>query len=155
MLTRAARPFTVGAVPPKRLKGHHLRGTAIRPAAPKNARRAATERDFGDPIKLVVLYRAPPPVRTVAGKMWIDAPTRKVTVIGGLGADRPRMLNALAVRRTNGWVGYADTRDYSGAEKWNWLLTTGPLDPAERDITWAWGWKSQSAKALKVSEALR
>lgn len=123
---------------------------AVPPAPPLSAiRRLATARDFGAPVQLVLLLRAPPPVHIAAGKMWINAPTRKVTVVAGLGDVKvPRRF--LVVRRTHAWVAYDDDGNYTSC-----VVTTGPLDPRERDIIWAWGWKSKSAKALRVMEALR
>lgn len=116
-----------------------------------NVRRLVTTREPGTPIKLVALFRAPPPVLMVAGKMWVNdthGRPRRVTVIGGLGAVKaPRKM--LAIRRAHAWVAYADHE--TGIPG---LVTTGPLDPRDRDIVWAWGWKSKSAKALQVMEAL-
>lgn len=158
---------TVGNVPPKTSRA--------RAAPPVSAvRRLATGRDFGTPMQLVVLFRAPPPVLMVAGRMWIsaacdfrsdDALARRVTVVGSIQGISNAVLKVLAVWRTRRWVGYIDDIDFQtqiagqGAEAWvrggRGVLTTGPLDPRERDITWAWGWKSKSAKALRVMEALR
>lgn len=131
------------------------------PAPPKSAvRRLATERDFGAPIRLVVLFRAPPPIVMVAGSMWVDdskTRVRKVTVLGVWADERTFAIELEAIRRTHAWVGYGHERNGRGQmlAGAHLLLTTGPLDPRERDITWAWGWKSKSAKALQVTEALR
>ena len=116
-------------------------------------RRLATERELGSPYQLVVLFRAPPPIKIVAHRMWIDAPTRKVTVVGVTGGVA-RAMEMEAIRRTHGWVAYADRFvGVTGSRAMLW--TTGPLDPRDRDIVWAWGWKSKSAKALVAAEALR
>ena len=92
--------------------------------------------------------------------MWIDTDDAraKVTVIGA-------SVTSTRMRRTRCWRFVARTRgsrygpiERDGHERLQvrqLLLTTGPLDPRERDITWAWGWKSKAAKALRVMEALR
>lgn len=134
--------------------------TTSSPPPMSAVRRLAGDREPGDPYRLVVLFRAPPPIMMVAGSMWIDDRTtrvRKVTVLGMFGDNRLQAIELEAIRRTHAWVGYGHERNARGQmlSSAHLLLTTGPLDPRERDIVWAWGWKSKAAKALMVSEALR
>jgi hypothetical protein len=143
---------TVGHVPPKRSKSR--------------VRRAAG--NLGDPYVLHMMGGPMRPVHMVAGRMWIDpaARPRKVTVIvehrEGEG-DSIRAEHVFAVKRKSGLRVYVDAQlDFGGvpgssppSTSGYFLWTGGPLDPRDRDITWAWGWKSKSAKALQVVEALR
>ena len=95
------------------------------------------------------------PVHMVAGRMWIDpaARPRKVTVVVENGAGDVRAEQMTAVKRKSGWRVYADwPLDVDVSV--HFLSTGGPLDPRERDIVWAWGWKSKAAKALRVAQAL-
>lgn len=100
--------------------------------------------------------------------MWIDpaARPRKVTVVvehrEGEG-DSIHAERMFAVKRKNGWRMYVDAQlDFGGAPGSGprstagyFLWTGGPLDPRDKNIVWCWGWKSEAARALAVSWALR
>ena len=58
----------------------------------------------------------------------------------------------IAVQRKRAWVAYGNRFEgTTGAQMW----TSGPLDPRDEHIVWCWGWKSEAARALTVSWALR
>ena len=112
------------------------------------ARCAAATRDLGAPYRLVVLFRAPPPLKMVLVRpqqfeLRIDpaARPREVMVAAATGA-------VVKVRRKHGWVAYYDDKHSPN------LWTSGPLDPRDEHIVWSWGWESEAAKALAVTWAL-
>ena len=117
-----------------------------------------------DAIELVCLGRVPPPLHIVAGRIWTSAPTRQATAAAQLGdlGSPPHVTVVICVRRTHAWFGYVrigragDEEVQSDTPSTHKLLyTTGPLDPAEEGLLWAWGTKSKAAKALRAAAALR
>jgi hypothetical protein len=106
------------------------------------------------------------PVHMVEGRLRVDpaARPRRVTVVveHGVDDDGEEVVRAqpmIAVRRKSGWRVYVDLpldhRTISRGPATFFLYTTGPLDPRDEHVMWCWGWRSEAAKALAVSWALR
>lgn len=130
---------------------------------PNRVRRAAGA--LGEPYFLTMMGGPMTPVHFVAGRMWIDpaARPRKVTVVVEHGEEAVFAVQMTAVKRKSGWRVYADLPlgfrgapiDGPTATELRFLWTGGPLDPRDKNIVWSWGWKSEGARALAVSWALR
>lgn len=75
--------------------------------------------------------------------------------------DSIRAERVFAVKRKSGWRLYVDAQlDFGGpprrpSSSCYFLWTGGPLDPRDENVVWSWGWKSEAARALAVSWALR
>lgn len=140
-------------------------GSTVPRRPPNRVRRAAGA--LHAPYELRMMGGPMTPVHFVAGRMWIDpaARPRKVTVVvehrEGEG-DSIRAERVWAVKRKSGWRLYTDAQlDFdtpvttARGTPIFFLWIGGPLDPRDEHVVWCWGWKSEAAKALAVSWALR